>query len=655
MKKSFTFLLLSALMMLSFQIPQSAHAEGSAGGLETLILVRDSNEMWHNGVTVNAPQPMTEVKGVTYVAAKAFMHEIYGKVAYDSKSKKYTLTSGKNVLQLVADKSTYTINGATKSMTGAPYVLKGTLMLPVRVAAQSFGLTMRNLPATKQIELTWSNAPIAKFSVSELNPYAEQTPVRYTDESYHPSGLAIIEERWENNNDIFEQPGTYVVTHWVKDELGNWSEPYSVTITVKPANQPPVASFTIEKETYRMGEFITYTDLSTDDEDRIVSRVWTNAQRGFFEPGPQTVTLRVTDALGEVGEVSKTITITDETLYTKEEFDLLYTEPGEKFEMSGSSVLQWPTLSYNINDRQQTLIRANSPETIREEGIYYEDMVSGDVRFLLHNQNGRSKPVKIYIVLTNNNLEPATVRMGAKGMAGPNPIVSTVGKAVTGRFLESLLSPQYSYVQIPAGESRMIFQEYSDKAVKPGDVYSMFADVWMSAALDFKVVVVDAERDVISALPGLSILESDKVHVRGTFDNANRIMYVNQMVGDVKSRMVLADNAVDTRISGIDKTTGMPVLNAGNYGVLYTIQLNNVQPHTAIVLSPRGGHYAGAFTVNGKVVYTTSTSILRNTNELGMLYKTGDSAESVTITFTPANGSMLPINLLFMPLPTPKV
>ncbi|WP_372632221.1 stalk domain-containing protein [Cohnella sp.] len=652
MKKRFTLLLLSALMLLSFQLPRPAHAEGSASGLEKLVLTRESKEMLHNGVSVSAPQPLSEVKGVTYVAARAFMNEIYGTTAYDSKSKKYTLTSGDNVLQLVAGKSSYTINGATKSMTGAPYVLKGTLMLPVRVAAQSFGLTMKSLPATKQIELTWSNAPIAKFSVSDLNPYAQQTEVRYVNESYHPSGLAIIEERWENNYSIFEQPGTYVVKLWVKDESGRWSEPYSVTVTVKPPNQPPVASFTTDKTTYKMGEFITYSDWSTDDENRIVSRVWTNAQRGFFEPGEQTVTLKVTDALGEVDEVSKKITILDEVLYTKEEFDLLYTEIGEKFEMSGSSVLQWPTVPYIINDRQQTLIRANSPETIREEGIYYEDMVSGDVRFLLHNQNGRSKPVKIYIILTNNNAEPATVRMGAKGMAGPNPIVSTVGRAVTGRFLESLLSTQYSYLQVPAGESRLIFQEYSDKAVKPGDVYSMFADVWMSSSLDFKVVVVDADRDVMSALPNLTILPSNDRHVRGTFDNANRIMYVNQTLGGEKSRMVLADNIVDTRISGIDKTTGNPVLNAGNYGVLYTIQLNNVQPHTAIVLSPRGGHYAGAFTVNGQVVYMTNSSILRNTNELGMLYKTGDSAESVTITFTPASGSMLPINLLFMPMPT---
>jgi hypothetical protein len=241
--------------------------------------------------------------------------------------------------------------------------------------------------------------------------------------------------------------------------------------------------------------------------------------------------------------------------------------------------------------------------------------------------------------------------MGAKGMAGPNPFVSTVGKAVTGRFLESVLNPKYSYVQIPAGESRLIFEEYSAKTVRPGDVYSMYGDVQMNANLKFQVVVIDDNQDLMTLLPNLPLLPIHEKHIRGTFENANRMMYVNQTIGNEKSRMILADNIEDTRLSGFDKTTGLPVLNMGNYGVLYTIKFSNVQPHTAIVVNPRGGHYAGAFTVNGNVVYTTNNGNLSNPNEVGMLYKSGDTQETVTITFTPANGSMLPINLLFLPMP----
>lgn len=401
-----------------------------------------------------------------------------------------------------------------------------------------------------------------------------------------------------------------------------------------------------------MGEFIRYTDLSTDDENRIESSLWTNNERGFFVPGPQIIKLVVTDANGAISEFFRTITILDETLYTKEEFDLLYTEPGEKFGIVGSSVLRFPEINYTINDHEQTFIRANSPETMIDEGIYYEDTVSGNVRFLLHNINNRTVPMKIYILVTNETAVPATVRIGATGSGGPNVYVSTVGRASTGRYLEALQNPKYSYVQIPPGESRLLFQEFSSQSVKPGQVYSMLADVQMNASLKVQVVAIDASRDLTSSLPSLQVLPSHDVHIRGTFDKANRTIVINQTIGMEKSRIIIADNVKDTRISGIDKTTNTPVLNFGNYGVLYTLRMNNVMPHTAIALNPRGGHYAGAFIINGQVVYATNTSILANPNEVGMLYKTGDTTESVIITFVPAAGMMLPINLLLLPMPT---
>ncbi|TFE24851.1 stalk domain-containing protein [Cohnella luojiensis] len=650
MKRSFMQLFVVVMLLCSIPIP--AIAEGSANGLETLTLIQNSKKMIHNGSTIMATQPLTAIKGVSYVAAKSLMKEIYGVISYDSKSKKYTLSNGLTNLSIKVGSTVYSVNGGSEVKgVGAPYVLKGSLMIPLKTVSVSFGMTLMSIPKEKKVVMTWESKPVAKFTVSNVNPYAQQTEVSYTDLSYHPRGLAIVDERWEFNETIFEQAGTYEVSHWVMDETGFWSDAYTVIVTVKPPNQPPVAMFATDKDTYKMGEFIQYTDQSTDDENRIVSRIWSNGAKGFFEPGPQTITLKVTDANGAVNEYSKTITIENETKYSKEEFYLVYTDVGEKFPISGPDVLNLPIMSYDINPQPQTLIRSNSPETIVDEGIYYEDHVTGNVRFLLHNRNGRSTAVKIYIVATNNNNGIANVRIGPLGAGGPNSCVSCVGRAATGRYLESRLNPSYSNVQIPAGQSRILISDYSNKVVKPGDIYSMFADVTMDKQLKVQVVVVSAARDVLSYLPNLSILPSHDRHIRGTFEDANRVMFVNQTIGDVKSRMILADNVVDTRLPGVDKTTNTPVLNSGNYGTLYTIRINNVQPHTAIVVNPRGGHYAGAFSINNRVIYMTNTGILSNPNEVGMLYKTGDSVESVTIMFTPASGSMLPINLLFMPMP----
>ncbi|WP_256757517.1 stalk domain-containing protein [Cohnella sp. WQ 127256] len=583
MNKKFKQLFLSTLLICSIQSPlQEAYAAVSDEGKESLVLIQGSNKMLHNGVNVTATQPLTEIKGVTYVAARSFMNEINGTIDYVSKSKTFILSSGENKLIFKTGTSSYTLNGVAKNnAAGAPYELKGSLMIPVRTVAQNFGMTLIYNSQQKKIELKWGTA----------------------------------------------------------------------TTPVKPPNQPPVALFSTEKDTYKMGELITYQDQSTDDLNKITSRKWNNNESVFFEPGPQIVTLTVTDDNGSISEYSRTITITDETLYSKDEFNLLYTDIGDKFGFSGPSVLTFPKVNFSIEDREQTLIKSNSPEMIMDEGIYYEDMISGKVRFIIHNQNGRTAPVKVYILLTNENSETATVRTGAVGMAGPNPIVSTTGRAATGRYLESLLNPKYTYTNIPAGESRLIFTDYSSKNVRPGDVYSMFGDVQLSANLKLQVVVVDANRDMMSSVPNLQLLPNDAFHIRGKFEDANRTIYVNQPLGSEKSRMILVDNVVDPGLTGVDNTTGKPVVNMGNYGVLYTVRLNKVQPNTAIVLNSRGGHYAGAFTVNGKVVYMTNSSILTSPNEVGMLYKTGDSTESVTVTFTPASGSMLPINLLFLPMP----
>ncbi|BBI33716.1 stalk domain-containing protein [Cohnella abietis] len=651
MKKSFTQLFIAVLLFCS--IPLSVNAADITGGMEKLILTQGSKQMIHNGKSITASQPLTITKGVTYVAARSFMTEIYGTVVYEAKSKEYVLTVGETELRMTVGKTTYLLNkNSIIYGSSAPYLLNGTLMVPLRTVATNFEIDLLDLPKEKKVELTWGAKPVAKFTVSNANPYAEQTQVTYKDLSYHPGGLGIVDERWENNFDVFDAKGVYTVSHWVQDENGTWSDPYTVKVTVKAPNQPPVAMFSTDKASYKMGELIQYTDLSTDDENRITSRVWDNNKSGFFVPGPQTITLTVTDAHGEVDEYSYTVNIEDETLYTQEQFNLVYTPLGGKFGMSGSGVLDYRTLNYTIIDGQTTLFRSNSPETIENEGIYYEDTVSGDVRFLIHNYNTMKKNVKISIVVTNENTEAANVRLGPAGLGGPHIYVSTAGRAGVANFLEALLNPKYSNVAIPAGESRIIFKEYSDKILKPGDVYSMVGDIRMNMPLKVQVVVTDATRDIIGTVPKLSILPV-KGHMRGTFDNANRSIIINQTVGNEPGRLILADNTVDTRLSGIDKTTDTEVLNSGNYGVLYTIRLNFVKPHTAIAINPRGGHYAGAFTVNGKVVYAPQSGILANPNEAGMLYRTGDTEESVTIVFTPAGGSNLPINLLFLPMPVP--
>ncbi len=638
-------------VLLLCSVPAPVLAEPSPTGQEQIILKQGTNEIIHNGVTSKAAQPHVVKKGVTYIAAKSIAQELYGTITYDSKTKQYMIGQGATKLGFVVNERAYWLNGVKKSGIGVPYIDKGTLMVPLKTVTTSFGIELVDVPSAKRIELNWSMKPVAKFSVSDTNPYATQTEVSYKNEAYHPRGYAIVDEKWENNDEMFEEQGTYTVTHWVQDEKGLWSDPYSVVVNVKPPNEPPVALFTLSKDTYKIGEYIGYSDRSTDDENAIASRVWTNNPNGFFEPGEQTITLRVTDVHGETSEYSKTITISDEIANTKPNFERLYTPIGGKITIDGAGVLNYNLLQYSFTDeKQSTLVVDDSPETIVQEGIYYEsNELVGNVRFLIHKQNKRVSPVKIYVVATNTSDVEANVTTGPIGIGGPHQYVYVAGKSSVGKYLTSRQSGTSASLSIPVGESRILFPEIGDKALAPGDVFSSYADLNVDQPIRLQFVVVDAGQDVLAALPSLPLLNRNG-HIRGTFEHADRTIEVDEPLGEERTRMLFGDGTVDPWLRGVDELIGLPTDDDGNFGVVYTIKLNNVRPNTLIAINPRGGFYAGAFEVNGKVIYTTTNTVLSNSNEASVLHRTGFSPETVTITFTPAPGSNLPINLLFMPI-----
>ncbi|MFD0670204.1 stalk domain-containing protein [Cohnella sp. GCM10027633] len=651
MKHTIRNTLLAALLLGAMPATANAAQEAGTNGQELLIVNQGTNVFVHNGWKSWAAQPSVVKKGVTFVAAKTIMKEFYGTVVFDSKTKQYALQSGNVTLRFTANAVQYRANGNAKTAPGAPYVQGGTLMVPLKTLATHFGATMSSV-GTNRVELRWSMKPVAKFSVSDLAPYAKETEVSYKDEAYSPRGNRIVDERWENRTATFDEPGAFTVTRWVQDDKGVWSDPYSVVVYVKPENKPPVASFVTDRDTYKMGEYIRYFDRSTDDESKIAKREWTNGKQAFFEPGEQTITLRVTDSHGLTGEYAKTIRILDETLYSEDQFNLRYTPIGDKFAIKGADVLQYRTVGFSAAPSgQMTLIRENSPETIVDEGIYYAaSNVSGNVRLMLHNHNKRSTAVQAYVVATNTGAAAANATLGPIGIGGPNLYVSLAGKAAAGKYLDARLkgvAPQR--VTIPPGESRVLFPAISANVVDPGDVYSLYADASFDRDVQLRIAYVDAGKDIFAILPGLPVLEMNG-HSRGTFPNADRLMTIDETLGDVKGRLILGDGVFDPRLPGVDETNGAVAANSGNYGVMYTIKLNDVKPHTAIAVNPRGGFYAGAFNVNGRVVYTTSNTIISNSSEACMLYRTGDETESVTIAFTPASGSNLPINLLFMPI-----
>ncbi|MGG4129109.1 stalk domain-containing protein [Paenibacillus illinoisensis] len=626
---------------------------GTLGG--DLTLYMNSNKMEQDGKSYLAGQPMTVKNGVSYVAIRALVDRVGYGVKYDNKTKETIIISGDNELRFKTNSKVYTVNGESRTMKGPAYQQKNTFMVPLTSITQALNISYKVNQSAKTVVLNLHKKPVASFVISQKEIFAGDT-VDYVTSYSSPNGLEITSERWTGRQDSFDQAGTYTISYQVQDSNGQWSDPYSVTIQVLQPNLPPVAMFTTDKDQYKMGEKITYMDQSTDDEGKIEKTVWDNNPLAFFEPGPQTVTLTVTDNHGATDTYSKVINITNETLYNFSDFNLLFTPVGQKFTFNGGEVTSMEKVPYTYRDEASLLIRSNSPETVNTEGIVYQESSSGQTRFMIHHVNNTGKRVKMYVIATNNNPYPAVFEQQNMGFAGPTPFATVAGKLSIDKWFKSIQTgADQKKEYFEPGESKLILTELNKTPMKEGQVISLYSDAFSDYSLDYNVILVEENKDPFEALPTLPVLDRDGVHNRGTYPNATRVITYDQQVGATPARLPLGDNASDPNLVGTDPMAYTDASNAGNFGVLYKITLSNVAPRTLISFNPRGGKYFGVALVNGQVVQIVDGSLSINTSsEQSVLYRTGSSSESVTILFSAAPGSNLPVNLLFTPLPMEK-
>lgn len=616
-----------------------------------VVLIADSNKIYQDGIEYTSPQPITVKKGVSYIAIRSLIDRFGFKLDFDNKTKETIIKNGDKELRYKMGSADYRVNGISTKMKGASYISNSVFMVPVTSAMDAMAIPYKWEQASKRIIIQLSAKPIAKFKVDQNDIIAGETRVTFTDQSTHPRGRQIVEVDWDGNQEIYDEPGTYTITLRVRDEDGEWSDPYSQTITVTRPHTPPVASFRTDKTTYKMGEPIKYDDLSTDEEDTELKREWVNKQPAFFEPGEKTITLKVKNKYGLTAEVSQTISVTDEVLYTLDDFNKLFTPAGDVYPVDGPGILDMQVITPKVTKEKRTLYRSNSPETVKADGILYQDRVAGGARIFAHHINKTSSNMRFYILVQNVSDEPTTLSVQHVGIAGPSTSPQQTGKMGTVRYFESFADEKTTETYLKPNEMKIVVPELNQISFKPEQVYTLYADFNADSTVEYTVVGIDANKDVFKALPNLPFLAKDE-HIRGTYDDADITFTVEESVGEKVGRLVLADSSQD--ISGSDMITLEDQRNKGNYGVLYRIRLNKVAPNTLISFNSRGGSYSGGMLVNGKTVQTPTNGSLKSPNESSVLYRTGDYEESVELLFSSAAGSNLPVNLVFTPLPKPK-
>ncbi|BBB91860.1 MAG TPA: hypothetical protein PKA28_08170 [Methylomusa anaerophila] len=319
-----------------------------------------------------------------------------------------------------------------------------------------------------------------------------------------------------------------------------------------------------------------------------------------------------------------------------------------------NSLREWEVKNSSLGGK---LLLSDSPEMVADDGILYQDMVQGDVRLFFYHVNASRDVKKMGVILENKGHEVAHITVSRSSLGGPGYGWMTVGKETLTSYLAG--SPAYQ-IDVPPGGMVPLSASISENAILPHMLIHGIYDFTADRPITVKVLMLPVTEDCVKFSRTAKVLSSDRWHLRGTFEGANRQLSpvsVYDPAWDGAVALTLADNEVDVYLKGIDATDGTEVVNYGNYGVVYQILLPSKSGgRIAYYLAPRGGDYAGAIGINHPEVNWSprATPLDRiyfgnNKQKDFAFLGTYDSGDPLSFTFSPPGASNLPVKLIILP------
>lgn len=333
-------------------------------------------------------------------------------------------------------------------------------------------------------------------------------------------------------------------------------------------------------------------------------------------------------------------------------------------------------LAVKSSDKGGVLLFSDSPEKVLEDGILYSDVVKGEARLLFYHLNGTNANKKIAVVVENLSGKKNTVEISRGVVSEPSANYLAVGKEVQTEYMQETFN--YSLYMEPYGKDLLI-EDISNHLVKPGQLLYGIYDLHTADAARVTVLMCPQKENPLEFIIDAKVLPKDEHRLRGTFKKMNRTITLKKTYDPDKDGIgyvMLADNVNDLFKQGVDMTDGSATENYGNYGVIYTINVNIKEGKKArIFLTPLGGYYAGAMRVTykgetkriltpeGAIYFGDKTpaeskkvkkarekgySLLSSIAELAELgiYEGG----KVTFEYSPPGASNLPVHLVLMPV-----
>jgi hypothetical protein len=415
-------------------------------------------------------------------------------------------------------------------------------------------------------------------------------------------------------------------------------------------NTKPVAKFSVNKLSYRLGEPILYVDASYDpDGDAIQDVEWTGKAEAIFEPGLFKVSLSVTDSKGTVSEpFSYNVEIVDEPYLDEFEFQVYHAPVGTYVRGEENTLRAYlrgiPQLP-NIAklDKERSLIVSDSPETFTEKGFLYQEKVNGKARLYADHVNGMKEKVQFAIIVRNPSADkPVTITTTRHGEVHPSIYANLIGNEASIEFLQSDSSPE----SITVGPYQTIYYKKMPEFY-PDQGMNVMYDVETTGEVYFSFVAMDPGAGIESV--GMYKQLPYTGNVRGTFNGSDVSWEVDASRLTKPSSVAIGDGTSDVFVTGSDFYEKEKSLNLGNYGVVYKIHIPH-PPKMSLLLLPRGGVFRGPFEINGNIIQAPPSGVMMDYQGYTLLARTDGTEPSLDIEFTPAAGSAFPVDVIFYPL-----
>lgn len=334
---------------------------------------------------------------------------------------------------------------------------------------------------------------------------------------------------------------------------------------------------------------------------------------------------------------------------------------GDTTSMFGINGATLPQITVTNTDFNGPLIYSDDPEYALANGIMYTaNVAAGTTRIYVYHVNSAGGTKKITVVGQNIGYTTATVT-NLRRATGFGTAYAYIGKQAVADFLQSTsaLTP----VTVSTNTLFVLDWVLDNTGVTSNQLAHGIIDVYSSQSIRYSICMLNRSSTTLTTFSSLTNLAQDGYNRRGTFPAMNRTKNLSSVINTASGmqRISIIRSPTDNQIVGTDAMTFSIRTNAGNYGLLYNINIplrSSDGKDMAIMVNPRGGDFGGAFQISpgitpGGVFFAPSAGSIGNSSLdtaaiLGK-YALTVSTTTAKLQFITPGGSSLPIELIFAP------